>query len=348
MKKAVLIDRKFKDRFYYQDLDESRSEIYSYYDKRFKKLYCEYAELFNIKDISFYIKDNDICNAYATQDQNLNIIAISNGYPIIINEKLKKENFDKIIMAGIINDRKLSEAYVSLEQDLNFSFYEFILDCSIQFTFSHEFQHILQFNHEDNFKVNFTFQENLQKDAFNLRRHIWEFDADRMASFEVLKFAFSYYRKLKFKSDEILECLLLVACSSMLITNCLFYFGVMNQINCKLIMNKQAFYLRKFSHPHPLVRIINIMEYFYNCVTDDFKEIDLDSQTLLNNSLYILKIYFGSILPEENAVDILVDSLITYIDDINKYNEELYEYAVNDKAIKNILLSRNISFEIEK
>lgn len=76
----------------------------------------------------------------------------------------------------------------------------------------------------------FRFKKIFESHEFDLKRHIWEFDADRMASHEVLKLVYSYFRKLKSQNDGKLKCLLILGCTSMLLTKCLFYFGIMNQV----------------------------------------------------------------------------------------------------------------------
>lgn len=94
-----------------------------------------------------------------------------------------------ILLAGIINEKPLSEAYCDLEEDADFNYSKFILDCSIIFTFCHEFEHILQLNFDRHNRDNYL-HENFEVTGYDLKKHAWEFDADRMASFEVLKYVF--------------------------------------------------------------------------------------------------------------------------------------------------------------
>lgn len=206
-----------------------------------------------------------------------------------------------IICIGFINEKSISDAYVDLHEDQNFKFNEFMLNCSIQYTFSHEFQHILQFNSSQKCQ-NFLYSENLDKSAFNLKKHAWEFDADRMASYEVLKYTFSVYRNLKDKDNEKLKCMLYIALASIVITKTLFYFGVTNPINSEFTIDKQGFYIKQYSHPHPLVRIYNMVEYFYENIKDDFPKLNIDPQEILNNVLGISKIYFDNLMPNQNVM----------------------------------------------
>ncbi|PEU81504.1 hypothetical protein CN394_11115 [Bacillus anthracis] len=327
------------------DIDEEMVQIYSYFESAFLSLYKTYADAFNIKDYYFYIENNNTCNAFASKRKGYNIIGITNGYPILLSKKLDKKYFKSIVLAGINNDKPLQEAYIDLYEDKEFDIGKFMIDCSITFTFRHEFQHIMQLNSSKFGKNDFLLQENLVEDDFDIKLHAWEFDADRMASYEVLKHVFRVHSKFKVKSDEKLKCLLYLGCSSMIITECLFYFRVMNQLEPHLPVRKVEFYTKKCSHPHSLVRCINIMEYYFNNITDDFPKLEVNHQELLNNTLTVTKLYFDSLIPTHDMMSDLFEDLEKHFDTINKYNQELYDFAIEDEAIRNLLLSRNIQFE---
>lgn len=333
--------------FNYQDfdIDEEMKEIYSYFESAFVSLYESYADLFNIKDCCFYIEHNNTCNAFASKRKGYNIIGITNGYPIHLSKKLDKKFFRSIVLAGINNDKPLQEAYIDLYEDKEFDIGKFMIDCSIRFTLNHEFQHIMQNNSSEFGKNDFHLQENLVEDKFDKKKHVWEFDADRMASYEVLKHVFRVHANFEVKSDEKLKCLLYVGCSSMIITKCLFYFQVMNQLQSPLKVRKLEFYTKKNDHPHPLVRCMNIMEYYFDNIANDFPRLEVNPQELLNNTMEVAKLYFDSLIPTHDTISDLFGDLEKHLDTINKYNQELYDFAIQDEAIRNLLLSRNIQFE---
>jgi hypothetical protein len=343
VKKELLLKHKvIEDIFNYQDFDSEIAEVYEYFEKFFQKSLEDYASIFNINDYCFYIKSNDTCNAFASRRKGYNIIGITNGYPILLKRKFDKEYFKYILLTGIINEKSLSKAYCDLEEDADFDYSKFILDCSIKFTFNHEFEHILQLNygHRDNYLLH----ENLEMTGFDLKKHAWEFDADRMASFEVLKYVFGIYRKLKARNDDKLKCLLFIGCASMIITQCLFYFGVINQLEPKYSINKKGFYIKENSHPHLLVRCLNIIEFYFDNITDDFPRLKIEPQELLNNTLAITKLYFDSLIPNQNIASHFFSDLEMYLYDINQYNQELYDFAIQEESIRSLLLFRNISF----
>ena len=104
------------------------------------------------------------------------------------------------------------------------------------------------------------------------------------------------------------------------------------------------FYIKENSHPHPLVRCINILEYYFENITNDFPRLRIDAQELLNNTLGIIKLYFDSLIPNKDIISNFFDDLGMYLDDINRYNQELCDFAIQEKTIRNLLLSREISF----
>jgi hypothetical protein len=342
--KEILVNKGIiTDEFDYQDLDIDLISTYKYFEKRFQELYQWNADRFNLDNCVFYICNGYQCNAYAGRIKNHNIIKITYGYPFFIKDKFDDKLFSSIIHICFINEESISDAYCDLYKDNNFEFNEFVLNCSIQFTLSHEFQHILQIN-SPKISRDFLYSENLDKSSFSLKKHAWEFDADRMASFEVLKYAYSVYSELKYKDSKKLTCIIYIALASMIITKNLFYFGVINQIHPKCIIYKQDFYTKQFSHPHPLVRIHNIIDYFYDSIPDYLPMIKIDKQQLLNNVLGISKLYFDRLLPSQNVMQSYFQDLDKYLDIINEYNGEIYDFAVKDKSISSLLKKRGINF----
>ncbi|MBN3873578.1 hypothetical protein [Nostoc sp. JL33] len=333
-----------KSAFDYQGLDANLIITYKYFEEKFKELYQSYADIFCLDNCVFYISEDYYrCNGFAGRIEHYNIIGITNGYPVLMKDKFDDKYFSNIICVGFINEKSISDAYVDLHKDQNFKFNEFMLNCSIQYTFSHEFQHILQFNSSKICK-NFLYSENLDKSDFTLKNHAWEFDADRMASYEVLKYTFSVYRSLKYKDNEKLKCMLYIALASIVITKNLFYFGVTNPINSECTIDKQDFYIKQYSHPHPLVRIYNMVEYFYDNIKGDFPKLNIDPQEILNNVLGILKIYFNNLIPNQNVMQNYFEDAIEFTNEINCYNQELYDFAIKDDSINVLLKKRGIKF----
>jgi len=344
--RQLLVEKKIiNDLFDYQGFDESIKQVYQYYDTVFSTWLKEYADCFGIENYCFFIKNNNKSNAFALRKKEYNIIGITNGYPILMNDKLSSKYFRDIALAGILNEPDISEAYCELINNNYFDFHKFILNCSLRFTFHHEFQHLLQMNFERNNSDEITLNEYLEMSKYDIKKHVWEFDADRISSHEVLKYVFSVYSKYSLKNEKKFICMLYISVASVLVTLNLFYFGIINQIESPYRIDKIPFYTEMYSHPHPLARCIYIMEYIFECIMNDFPTLEITAQKMLINTTGIMKLYFDVIVPENNIMNTFFDEMILHINEINEYNKRLYNYAIKDYAIKGILLKRNISFD---
>jgi len=348
VRKEILVKYNvINDVFNYKDLDieNDKLQTYLYFENTFMDLYESYANIFNIRDYCFYINNAINCNAFATKRKGYNIIGITNGYPILLSRKMDKEHFVSIVLAGIHNKEPTREAYIELYQDKNFDISKFFIDCSINFTFRHEFQHIIQFNYYKSLNNSLFLHENLEEINYDIRRHVWEYDADRSASFNVLKHVFHVHSKFDVKSDEKLKCLMYIGCSSILVTKMLHCFGLMDQFDPPTSIKKIDFYIRENSHPHPLVRCINIIGYFFDCISSDFSKMNIDYQEFFNNIFIVANLYFKSIFPSLDIIKEVFKDLGKHIDTLNTYNIELYDRAIQDEAIRDYLLSQNIEFD---
>ena len=102
----------------------------------------------------------------------------------------------------------------------------------------------------------------------------------------------------------------------------------------------QEFYTENYSHPHPLVRIMNIIQYFVDCVKEDFPKLKIDLQQVINNVLGVNKLYFSSLINNPDTLKPLFIELESSLDKIHRYNNRLYDVAINDDSIK-LLLNRS-------
>lgn len=312
-------------------------DLYVFFEYRFEKLFKSKSEKFQIKDWHFYIKNSFGFNAFARRYKGYNLIGITNSYVIHTSKIFHENHFKNILLAGLKLEKELSDAFSYLEENPTFKFESYMMNCSIEFTLGHEFQHILQFN-STKVKSDYELNENFDDSVFSLQKHAWEFDADRFGSFEVIKYAFGVYRKQKSRNPNVLKCLIYLGISSIIITRMLFYLNVIEE-NKKIKV--QDFYTKKFSHPHPFVRIFNILEFSVDSANGPGFKIEI--QDMINITLDISNIFFKSFLPNQSPMEMFFDMLD--IESINLYNNELYDYAVNDEAIKNLLKARKINFD---
>jgi len=327
--------------FDYSFLDEELIEIYESFNKKFEKLYKRKAEQYNLKDCHFIIENSIYSNAFARSKRGYNIIGITQGYIKTMTDIFDKKNFEKLLFIALKSDARTSNSYAELYEMENFEFHTFMFNCSIQFTFGHEFQHILQLN-SDRVATKTELNENLTNVKFDLNRHAWEFDADRFGSFEVLKYIHQIKNEFKVNSDDIFKCMLYLGLGSLFLTKLLYYFNVSKSTE---VINTKPFYTKENSHPHPITRIFNITEYFKNNIEDLFPNLKIEIQDLLNNSLAILDNYLNSLFPKQKVIKYFFDDWGLYLDEINEYNNVLYDACINDKSIKDLLIKRGINFE---
>lgn len=331
--------------FDYQDLDNELISKYKHFEYEFERLYLDKSKQYNLKDCFFYFKNDYTCNAFARNKRGYNIIGITNGYAIQMLQAFDEKYFSSTSMLLLsfvnLNDVSIANGYADLHEINDFRVNKFMLNCSTHFTFGHEFQHILQFNSSkiiiDNYR-----SENLDLFEFDIRRHAWELDADWFAMWEVLKYIFEVKRQYKIKDNNVFKCLLFLGLGSICITKTLSYFGAWN---FKQKLQKIDFYTKKNSHPHPLVRILNIMDGFHNQIVDSFPSLKVDKQSFLNNTLGTIKIYFNSFTPNNEVITGIFNDMDLYLDIANSYKNELYDIGIKDDAIRTLLIKRGINFE---
>lgn len=352
--KSEFIDPKFLEKhgivnkvFNYNDydLEEEQLSIYKYFENEFINLYKDYAELFGIKEYTFYLMDNNSCNAYAMSKKGYNVIGITNSYPILISQKFHEKYFENIDSMNLFKDKEAVDACKKLIYDESFDFSKFFKDCSIKFTFGHEFRHIRQFNNCNLMNGENMLQENLVKSEFEQWKHVWEFDSDRQGCYDVTKFVFRTHVGLKKRTDANMRCLLYLGCASMVITSLLFYFGVMNQHEQFNSIKKEEFYTKKNNHPHYLVRCANIISYYRDILFDEYSTYNFEYSVFVDNVFEIVDIYFGNILPSYSIFKEFSMELLIYMNEIINYNNELYNCAIQDNSIRKLLILSKIKFE---
>ena len=316
--------------------DEDIVKVYNRFQSKFEDLIDLHSKIHNMDPVLFYIKDSFTCNAFAQRIQGQNIIGITQGYPILMNCKFTDELFEKIIFAAFLNEKDVSDAFADLYGSNDFNFSEYMLDCSIQFTFHHEFRHIRQFGASHG-NSDLLLSENFAVREFDFRKHIWEYDADKFAAHQVLLFALSTSRKLGYKSQGILKCLLFCALASLVITKYLFNFGLIGQPNLPYQIDVSKFYTKKNWHPHPTVRAFNMLDSFNTSIEDGLPDLAIDPQDLLTNSLGIAKLYFNVLLPDSDVEKLIFESMFNFSEESNQYNDLLHKYAITDFAIKKLI-----------
>lgn len=343
LKQSLCEYRIIEDPFEYEDLPDELKIKYHYFEEKFQLLFKQKAEQYKLKECHFYIKNNVNCNAFARNRRGYNIISISHAYVIQMSRFFNNEYFSSMMDLANVSDETIRLGYTNLIELEGFDLGGFLLNSTIQFTFTHEFQHILQMN-SSKIAKQFEFNENMESSEFDIKKHAWEFDADRFAAFDVIKHAFEINRENGNQNDTALKCMLFLALGGVFISKLLFYLGVVNTNEGNQSTNIMKFYTKKFSHPHPIVRLFNVMEYYHDSIETLFPELDITTQEILNNTLLITKIYTDSILPDQDIMKIIFSDLDNHLNEINAYNVELYNVAIKDSSIRELLIARGINF----
>lgn len=328
------------DHFDHTNLESELTEKYEYFYDKFERLFTEKASIFNLKDCVFYIRNDINCNAFATNPKGYNIIGITHGYAIRMMEIFSAAQLSSMVENGLFSfDTSMLSSYEKIIKSGSLKIHEFMLECSIYFTMGHEFQHILQFN-SSKIARHYHYSENASSAQFDFQKHLWEFDADRFGAYDMIRYVFSISRN--FIDRDVDKVLVSFGLGSVFISKILFYLKVVNPNERPEL---QPFYTKEKSHPHPLVRIMNIIEYYYDNLMGAFPTLELQLQDLLNISLWIVKKYLDVLIPEQTLINQIFDKLHLHLEDINLYNQELFDNAIQDKSVRELLLARRINFE---
>ncbi len=311
-------------------------------EKKFKTLLKDYSDAFSLHSCELRISEKTECNASVISFSGANLITVTRGYIEFLERTFNRDYFSLIPIVGMLNGKEVSDALCDLYEDPDFEISAFMLNCSIQFTFSHEFQHILQMNY-DSILINKKFNESIEKNNFCAHSHALEFDSDRMAAFEVLKFVFSEHKTQKNKNHYVLQSMIFMGLASAVITFSLFFFRVESCLQPNSKVDKVPFYTKEYSHPHPLVRAYTIVEYLFECAKSDFPEFSWNPQVLFNNIFGTMKVYFDALFPEQSIVSEFMSEFKDNLDQIIEYNQELYDFAIKEKSIIELLKTEPVN-----
>lgn len=318
------------------DYEGEDFERYQYFENEFEKLLCFNAKFYRIEPAIFYIKNDTACNAFAQKRNDYNVIGITQGYPILIGDKFKESLFDNVLFAAFLNNESVSDGFASLYENEDFSFGKFMLDCSIRFTFHHEFRHLCQFNALKT-QTEHYLTENCTERPFDLEKHILEYDADKSAANEVVRYAASIRRKFSFRTDGEFLALIYCALGSLFVTRVLFNYGLVQQWQEPYKLYPTEFYTKKNWHPHPATRALNLLDSFNVYISDGYPNLKIETQELITNSLGIAKLYLDKILPNVDTAGLLIEDMFAEVEKSNAYNDYLHSAALSHPVIQKLI-----------
>lgn len=299
----------------FPDFDLLKESELSFFDDEKFAVYCidfclnlsnKAAKKLNI-NLNFGIRYNKTFNATAIIKKSNAVITFNFG----LIEKLG------IIMSETIN-LFLQEniAQITIDEKEKEELKQISIDCCLTYLFNHELAHIIQLLNI-NQQVSYNFHEKYYQ-QFELRRHIYEFDADLFGS---MISTIELMKKVMNENHQFNTLILFnsLTCLLFSIANIIIEFSG-NQF--------EEIYYKQNSHPHPFIRIIKINEQILENVSVNLKiskpffETTLDRATkMISQILYTNK----RTLDYQKFYNKNSERIESYVNEIEKENQAYKE-----------------------
>ncbi|WP_196894744.1 hypothetical protein [Aureivirga marina] len=279
-------------------------ELFTYYSKALiiENKYYDFEPFF------LFFKNDISVNAIAGKNEKVFFLGINSGLIMHLIINVRNKTFK-------INEELIPTSFIkNLDTNLNMILYQFC----IHFTFYHELGHLIQFSCKKEEKRNFNinYQEDIKKE-FNLRNHFLEIDADEYSSLCLANHVMNYVEN---NLDNTIENYIFM--TKLCISSIMMYIQSFFNIN-------QEFYLRKNSHPHPVIRIINaasvVKAYIINALKLKGMEIEKEQFDFIFDSIIIASQMPINRFNPNNYKQILLENrndIENYLKEVKKYNSK--------------------------
>ena len=301
------------------DDDSVHREFYNFFYELIEKMSIKYS----VSPLYFYIDPFLSCSSKSTFIKGLYLIRISKGYPLVYQNILYTQNTFSL-------NTKIQELYGGLLNSTGFDLNDFFLKSSMNFTFYHEFRHLLQSNDKE-----FSFSENSTKSEFSSERHLLEFDADRIGARHLMDYAFDRYEILSDKNPENLKLLLILSLGSVVVTFLLYEYKALDIYN-PIPKEPEEFYLEERTHPHTLIRLAHIFEFYSENVKVNYPNLNIGLIDFLKYSIEVAGIFFMDNFEVEIVGNYLQEFALN-LDKINSYNQKLFDESSKQPRIKELM-----------
>ncbi len=300
---------------YFFEVEEPDTELLNEYQKffNFSQGWLNTLGTLGIHQSSIFFNPLMPVNAKAS--------SIDNHYIISINKGTIETLWQKFHCNSTLFEIEGLEEFRNIQFKSDWPFNELMFQLCCQFTFYHELGHLIQKSELLLGGLSEDFSNILD---FNLRNHLLEYDADGYSAICIATHVYQYIEKWCTglnKGDP--EIIISAICSSIFVYIMMFE------------STKIPFYIQKGSHPHPLVRVMGIVDYMvgYILFLDQKKNLfELNEKVIIEKLLYCSKILSATLLDED--IQKTVSSLIAdHILDAVSYSKRLKDMAALDHSL---------------
>ncbi|MDY0143743.1 MAG: hypothetical protein RBR97_17800 [Bacteroidales bacterium] len=216
----------------------------SIYKNEFENVFSFYQEalernkIYGIDKSYFFFNNYKSINAKARKENDVYYVSVNMGTIVhLINMYLEKDN---------LLDENKHKAIIEFEKLLDTSIQNLMYQNVVHFTFYHELAHLIQ---NSEFLLSSLNEIVDNESKFNIENHILELDADEFSALCIGAHLFDYADRIfgKKYNAKHFEILITILGSSI--------FLYLN----KFQSNTAVIYYKEFIHPHPMIRITNIM-----------------------------------------------------------------------------------------
>lgn len=310
----------------------SESTIFDIEKSNIKNIFYDYfnfctndlrinSEKFGLENSYFFFWDKEELNSGGTYNCGCYIIYVSKEQIIKLNEKLNEKKF--------FNNVKLNK-YLELSKNGFIDLEYLLFQCSIIFTYYHEFSHLIH-KKEKNFFIK---TQNIEDDDYVSESHIYEYDADLNGCQFVCMKIIDNCETYSINNQKDIIKLLAIGLSGIVITNLLFY-------KKEFIQNDEIeeFYFKDITstHPHHIVRISYIIDHYHQIANSN--GIKFEVLELLKDTFEICAIYFEN----EKMFKDYLDLYIEKIKIINNYVDRMYSEAMN---MDNLIIQHHKKYDL--
>jgi hypothetical protein len=268
-------------------------------------------------NVNFAVNFNYVFNATAT---------VKNQYAVITFNLGLIEKLETIISDSIELFLKEDVASLTIDKDQIYKLKNISNKCCISYLFYHELAHVLQLSSASSNDI-YNYQEIYSiQDSFDIRKHVYEIDADLFGSNMAVFELFEDIRDINNQFSSITLFNLLTA----------LLFTTANVIIEFSENSFQEIYYKQGSHPHPLIRIVKCSEQILSFASKNLSiQKPFFEAILQRNGAMISQINYSSgrrvdypKLYSENSIDI--ESYSDEIDSLNEQYKELIRFRSQD------------------